>query len=243
MAVVEEGVASLRSVFPIPDEFQIDIGHYVREGLGGIVQNLGAFFSSVVRGAFMMFIFLVSLYFMLKDGGKLESYIIELSPLRDKDDEFIVQRLKLAVAAVVKGSLSVGIIQGLLTGLGFAIFGMPNPVLWGSVAAVAALVPGIGTALVLLPAILYLFFSGHTGASIGLAIWGATAVGLIDNFLGPKIIGKGIQLHPLAAFFAVVGGLAFFGPMGFLLGPLAVSLCLALIEIYFSLRHKGNVTA
>ncbi len=243
LSTAEEGIATLRALFPIPQEFHVDIGHYVREALGGIVQNLGSFFSSVAKGAFMMFVFLVSLFFLLKDGGRLEEYVIKLSPLLDKDDEFIVRRLKLAVAAVVKGSLSVSILQGLLTGVGFAIFGMPNAVLWGSVAAVASLVPGIGTALVLLPAILYLFFSGHPIASIGLTIWGATAVGLVDNFLGPRIIGKGIQLHPLAAFLAVIGGLAFFGPLGFLLGPLSVSLCLALVEIYFSLRHQGKVKA
>lgn len=243
LSAVDEGVATLRSLFPIPEEFQVDVGHYAREALGGIVRNLGTFFSSVAKGIFMMFVFLISLYFLLKDGGRLEQYVIELSPLKDKDDEFIIRRLKLAVSAVIKGLLSVSIVQGALTGLGFAIFGMPNAVLWGSLAAVSSLVPGLGTALVILPGVLYLFFTGHVAASAGLAIWGAAVVGLVDNLLVPKIIGKGIQLHPLAAFFAVVGGLAFFGPLGFLLGPLSVSLCLALIEIYFSLRNQGKVKA
>ncbi len=242
LVMIEDGIEQLRRIAPVPQEFHIDASQYVRQALGGIVQNLGSFFSSVARGTLMLFVFLVSLYFLLKDGRKLENYVIELSPLLDTDDEFIVQRLKLAVTAVVKGSLSISLIQGALTGIGFAIFGMPSPVLWGAAAALAALVPGIGTALILIPGVLYLFFTGSTQASAGLAIWGVVAVGLVDNFLGPKIIGRGIQLHPLAAFLAVLGGLALFGPLGFLLGPLAVSLFLALLEIYFSLRHKERAS-
>ena len=75
---------------------------------------------------------------------------------------------------------------------------------------------------------------------MGLLVWGFTAVGLVDNFLGPKLVGRGMKLHPLAVFLAVLGGLAFFGPLGFLLGPLFMSVCLALVDIYFSLKIRNN---
>ena len=180
--------------------------------------------------------FLIAFYFFLKDGSKLKDYFVELSPLDDKDDEKIISRLKQAVSATVKGSLSIGLIQGTLTGIGFAIFGVPNAVLWGTVAAVAALIPGVGTALIILPAILFLFVPENTFGAFGLLAWGLLAVGLIDNFLSPRLVGRGMKLHPLLVFISVLGGLAFFGPLGFLLGPLSVSVFLALIDIYFSIK-------
>ena len=116
--------------------------------------------------------------------------------------------------------------------VGFWIFGVPNAILWGSFAAIAALIPGIGTALVLTPAILFLFARGEIFSAIGLLAWGVGVVGLIDNFLGPRLMGRGIELHPLIILLSVLGGIGFFGPIGFLLGPLIVSLFFALLDIY-----------
>ena len=134
------------------------------------------------------------------------------------------------------------LIQGILTAVGFTFFGIPNATLWGSVAAITALIPGIGTALVLLPAILYLYFSGETLFAVGLLLWGMTAVGLVDNFLGPKLVERGMRLHPFLILLSVLGGVGFFGPLGFLLGPLVLSLLFALIEIYFAIKkeHEGR---
>lgn len=227
-----------RTTFPIPADFELDFGRYARQGLEAMIQNLGAVFSSFARILLNAFVFLTALYFLLKDGGKLKNYFVALSPLADTDDELIASRLKSGVLAVIKGNLTIGLIQGALTGIGFAIFGVPNAALWGSLAVITALIPGIGTALVIAPAIIFLFLTGNNVGGIGLLIWGVIAVGLVDNFLSPKLVGRGMQLHPLAAFIAVLGGLAFFGPLGFLLGPLTISICLALIDIYVSLKNK-----
>jgi predicted PurR-regulated permease PerM len=141
----------------------------------------------------------------------------------------------------MKGSLFIALIQGCLTGIGFAIAGVPNPALWGSVAMISALIPGIGTSLVLIPGILFLFGTGHPGPGFGLLAWGALAVGLIDNFLSPKLLGRGTNLHPLFILFSVMGGLALFGPLGFLFGPLVLSLWSALISIYQAfILEKGS---
>ena len=99
-------------------------------------------------------------------------------------------------------------------------------------AAIAALIPSVGTALVFVPAIILLFISGQIFAAFGLLLWGALAVGLIDNFLGPKLIGRGMHLHPLLVLFSVLGGIVFFGPIGFVLGPIILSLLFALLDIY-----------
>lgn len=235
-----EGVADqLRGLLPASlQDFKVDFTQYVRQGLDAILHNIGTIFSSFASIVLSFFVFLISFYYLLKDGGKLKDHFVSLSPLDDADDEMIVSRLSSSVSSVVKGNLTIGLIQGLLTGIGFALFGVPNAVLWGCVTAIAALIPGIGTALVIAPAIIFLFVTGNNFGGIGLLIWGVLAVGMIDNFLGPKLMGHGMRMHPLIVFLAVLGGLAFFGPLGFLLGPLAMSLCLALIEIYFSLKAR-----
>lgn len=240
IGVVESVLDQARTTITIPESFKVDFGQYIRQGLEIMVKNLGVIFSSFASMLVNAIVFLIAFYFFLKDGGKLKDYLVKLSPLDDKDDELIVTKLRLAISATIKGSLTIGLIQGTLTGIGFAIFGVPNPVLWGSVAAVAALIPGVGTSLVLIPGIVYLFLTGSLFGGIGLLAWGLLAVGLIDNLLGPKLIGEGMQLHPLAVFLAVLGGLAFFGPLGFILGPMAMSVCMALIDIYFSLKARDK---
>jgi predicted PurR-regulated permease PerM len=175
---------------------------------------------------------ILSLFYFLRDGKKFIATIIDLSPLHDEFDKKIFSRIILAVNSVVRGSLIIGLIQGLLTGVGFYIFSAPSPVLWGTVAAVASLVPSIGTSLILVPAILFLFFTGQTINALGLIIWGGVAVGLIDNFLGPILIKRDIHIHPLLILLSALGGVAFFGPIGFLAGPVSLALLFALFDIY-----------
>ena len=235
---VEDAVQNLKRFFPIPIEFSIDINQYVRQGLNWLLQHLGSLFSNVAKVMLGVFVFLVALYYLFKDGQKLKGAVIALSPLQDIHDKTIFSKLKLAINSVIKGNLVVAFVQGILTAVGFAIFGVPNAALWGSVAAIAALIPGIGTALVLTPAILYLFLSGETLFAVGLLLWGITAVGLVDNFLGPKLVERGMRLHPFLILLSILGGIGFFGPLGFLLGPLILSLLFALLEIYFAISKE-----
>jgi len=237
--MVDNATDWVKSISPISQNFELNINQYVQQGLKILVQNLGNIFSSLAKILLHTFIFIIAFYFFLKDGRKLKDYFVSLSPLADSDDELIVSRLESIVSATIKGNLTIGLIQGVLTGIGFALFGIPNPALWGGVTAIAALVPGVGTALIITPAVIFLLLTGHTFEGIGLLAWGTVAVGLIDNLLGPKLIGRNTQLHPLAIFLAVIGGLAFFGPLGFILGPLAISVCLGLINIYFALKNKN----
>ena len=229
---------SFQKYFPATKEFSFNIDQYLKQGLSWLLGHLGSVFGSFAKMAVNSFLFIIALYYLLKDGQKLKAAIIALSPLSDADDEAIFQKLWMAVDSVMKGSLLIALVQGALTAIGFAIFGIPNAVLWGTVTVIAALIPGIGTALVLIPAVLFLFFKGDVISGVGLAVWGATAVGLIDNFLGPKLIGRGMRLHPLIIILSALGGIGFFGPIGFLLGPLTISLFFALLDIYSSLMLK-----
>lgn len=220
------GVASAQATFIA------NIGTYAERGLGIVLAHFGAVLSSITSFLLSLVIFFIALYYLLKDGPKLKRAVIGLSPLLDIDDETVFARLERAINSVIKGNLTIAFIQGIVSGIGFAIFGVPNAILWGTVTAFAALIPGVGTALVFAPAILYLFLVGATVQALGLLVWGVLAVGMIDNFLGPKLVGQGIGLHPLLILLSVLGGLAFFGPIGIFLGPLTISLLFTLLSLY-----------
>jgi len=235
ISAVDKLVGGAKHYLPLPSDFSFDIEQYFKPGLDWLFGHLGDVFSNLAKMALSFFVFIVAVYYFFKDGHKLKKAVVSLSPLADDEDETIFRKLKLAVNSAVMGNLIIALIKGLLTAAGFLLFGISNPALWGTVAAVAALVPGIGTALVFIPAVFFLFVGGKAVFAAGLLIWGMVVVGLIDNFLGPKLIGRGMKLHPLVVLLSVLGGFAFFGPIGFLLGPLVVSLLFALLDVYSSL--------
>lgn len=214
----------------------LDFSQYMKQALGFLIEHLGTVFSNVAKIMAGIFVLFIAMYYLFKDGHQLKKSVISLSPLQDMYDETIFKKLELAINSVVRGSISVALVQGALTAIGLAIFGVPNPVLLGSIAAITALIPGVGTSIVLLPSILFLFFTGATTGAVGLLIWGIVAVGLVDNVLGPKIVGKGAKLHSFLILLSILGGISFFGPLGFLFGPLTLSLLFAFLEIYSTIR-------
>jgi predicted PurR-regulated permease PerM len=228
----------VQKILPISVDFTFTFDEYVRQAALWIFQHLLGFFGNFAKLAIGVFLFIVSFYFFLKDGHRLKEAFITLSPLPDEDDGVVLAKLTKAVESVVKGTLSVAGIQGCLTAIGFAIVGIDFVILGGCLAAIAALIPGLGTSVVLGPAILYLFFKGKLISAFGLSVWALCAVGLVDNILGPILIGRGIDSHPLLILFSVLGGIVFFGPIGFLLGPLSISLLSALLSEYSTLRSR-----
>jgi predicted PurR-regulated permease PerM len=143
-----------------------------------------------------------------------------------------MHRIVVSVNSVVGGTLIVALIQGVLAGIGFAIFDVPNPAVWGSFAVIAALIPTVGTALIMFPAALYLITVNQPLAAGGLILWSVLLVGGIDNIVRPKLIERQTNIHPLAVLLSVIGGIAFFGPMGFLTGPIVLSLLIELLNVY-----------
>ncbi len=218
----------------LPD-FSTNVNEYIGQAVTWASQHIGSVFSSVGKVFLALFLSLLAFYYLIKDGQSLRDFYIRISPLPDEDDERILVKLQATVNSVIRGTLVIAVIQGFLTGIGFMIFGIPNPTLWGSVAAISALVPTIGTAMVLIPGIIYLFIASGTPPAVGLLIWGIVAVGLIDNFLGPQVMKRGVSIHPFVILLSVLGGLSFFGPIGFLIGPLIISLLFALLEIYIEI--------
>jgi predicted PurR-regulated permease PerM len=225
---------TLFNAFPAYSFDSLNVTEYLKSALVWIFGNLDTIFKGFASVAAYVFVFLISMFYFLRDGMKMKKRFVAWSPLIDEQDEQITATLKRAVRSVFAGTVAVSIIQGILTGFGFWIFGIPAPAVWGSAAAVAAMVPGLGTSLVLVPGVIYLFVSGNTANGIGLLIWGVFAVGLIDNLLGPYLMNRGINIHSFLILISVLGGLVTFGVVGFLLGPLILAFLVALLDIYRS---------
>ncbi len=218
--------------------FKLDSRQFFANISGWFIGSLGGLFSGTLDFLIKFVITIIALYFVLKDGIQLKKQLVMMSPLTDAEDMTIINSLQSAIRAVITGSLFVALIQGLLTGLGFLLTGVPNPTFWGTVATIAALVPGLGTALVIFPGVIYLFFFGGAYAWIVLLVWGIVAVGLIDNIVGPKIMGRGIDIHPVLILFSILGGLSFFGPEGFIFGPVIITFLFVLVKVFKSQSQK-----
>ncbi len=193
--------------------------------LSSVLSNVAGFFVALSLEMFIV-------YYLLKDGSKIKKILMDISPIATSQEDILFARVSAAVNGTVKGSLFVAVAQGIVATVGYFIFGLPSPLLWGAFTAFAALVPTVGTLLATVPAVLYLLVTGHIPQAIGMAIWAMFAVGLIDNFLSPKLVGRTVRLHPLLVLLAVIGGLRLFGVIGFLIGPIIMAVFVTLIEMY-----------
>jgi predicted PurR-regulated permease PerM len=221
---------------------ELDIAGYVKQALSWVLSHSSVFIGGFVSLFFSAFLMLLSLFYFLKDGKRFVAALVDLSPLADASDRRIAERIVVAVNSVIRGHLVIGLLQGTLTGIGFALFGMPNPVLWGAIAAVASLVPTVGTSLILIPGILFLVATGNILPALGLLAWGALAVGLVDNLIGPVLIQRGVNIHPLLILLSALGGISYFGPVGFLAGPVVLALLFAFLDLYPDIVQENTVS-
>lgn len=212
----------------------IDFENSLTNLTGRLTAGIGTAFTATVSTLFSFLLIILSMFYFLKDGEVWKKIIFNFSPLSEKSGHQILSRLNAAVNGIVKGYLLIALIQGFLMAIGLFIFGVPHAALWGVVAGIASMVPMIGTSLVSIPAVLFLFISGNVGQAIGLAIWAAALVGTIDNFLTPLVVGRKIEIHPLLVLFSVLGGIALMGPLGILIGPLIISFLYSLVSVYKS---------
>ncbi len=212
--------------------FRLDLGGYFQSVLTWVISHFDSFFTTVFKGLLGFVLMLISIYYLLCYGSRVKEHIKIWSPLPDRYDEEIFSALQSSTDAVFRGRFLVAIAQGLFLGLGFVIFGISNSVLWGFVGAVTSLIPALGTSIVTIPAIIYLFVNGNIGAGIGMIIWAAVAVGLVDDTLSFFILKRRIKVHPLIVLFSILGGVQLFGAIGFLAGPVLVSAFLSLLRIY-----------
>ena len=193
---------------------------------------MAALAKGVVGIVFDLVIVLFICFFLLIDGEKFLKEIKLLSPLEVSHHERIVHQLEKTLKATLKGSIIVALAQGLLGGLGFWIFDIPMAAFWGVCMVFSSVIPLVGTALIWIPAALYLALTSSFWMAIGLALWGTLIISGADNVLRPMLLKGEAHLHPLLTFLSILGGLIYFGFLGFILGPIVLSFLMTLFEIY-----------
>ncbi|MFW5884688.1 MAG: AI-2E family transporter [Patescibacteria group bacterium] len=203
-------------------------------------KNAGGFVFGVIKSAyestsnflFMIAVMFFSLYYFFKDGDALLRKIKQLSPLSDKQEDKLLKRFEVISKATINGTLIIALIQGFLMGVTFWIVGVSAPVLLGIITVIISIIPLLGAVLVWLPVGLITLLLGNIWQAIVIFAIGAIIVSSVDNILRPKLVEGQSSLHPLLVFLATLGGIALFGPMGFIIGPVIISLALAFLEIY-----------
>jgi predicted PurR-regulated permease PerM len=212
------------------------------DALGSYVLNSAREFTLGAPAAFVQIsITVVTFFFFLRQGPGWVRRLREALPLEPADAKALIDTVALTINAVFRGVLLTAASQATLAAAGYAVAGAPVPLLLGFVTLITALLPFVGAAAVWLPTALGLYWTGHTGAAIGLALWGVAVVSLVDNFLRPYLIGRQAALPLLWMFLAIVGGLQAFGFLGLLLGPAVLALSLACWRIYTQRRARTVV--
>lgn len=236
--LLEKGEVIVRTFIP---EFSLDITAIVGQIANFIASHLLSIFAGTASTILYFFLTLIATFYFFRDGKVFTNYLVKLSPLKDGEDSLILNRLARSVRAVALGTVLIALIQGILTSIGLWIFGFERAILWGAIASLGALVPGVGTAIVFIPAIIYLILSGTYLTAGGVAVWAFFAVGIIDNVLGPYVMSRGNPLHPFIILLSVLGGIALMGPIGFIVGPVIASLFTVLVELYSNYVRTDDI--
>jgi predicted PurR-regulated permease PerM len=224
------------------EETQLD------ETLQKQVSSQGGTAAKAVTGAvaatgsfiFQTVMMLIAFFFLLVDGRRLVDWLESVSPLKQGQTTELLREFRLVAIAVLVSSLATAGVQAVAALIGYLIARVPVPFFFAAVTFFVALIPAVGAASVVMVAALLLLMTGHPWAALFLAIWGVVVVGLVDNVIKPLLVKRGLHMHGAIVFFALLGGLAAFGTVGLLIGPLIVAFFLALLRIYE--RDYGRAT-
>jgi len=221
----------------VQDTAGISLGQIEGWIVGGtqrLLQGLASSGGAVMLGAigtivsFVLMLFV--LFFVLRDGPRFANRVVRMLPVETGLRQKLWRHLIDVNRAVFMGIGLTALVQGILLGIGFAIAGLPSPLVFGVLGAMFALVPVVGTAIIWIPAALWLFAQGESGYAVFMLAWGVVVVGSVDNFLRPILISGQVEVPTLAVFIGVMGGLSAFGFVGLFLGPIVLGLLVALFR-------------
>ncbi len=223
------------------------IQHYIdldkllkQENFGQQIQRLGMYLSTQswsllsygLITVVQIMLVLFTTFYMLRDSGTLIGGVRALLPIAPEQADNMIGKVRTIISASLKGTMLIAFIQGTIGGIAFWILGLPAAILWGLVMILASLIPVVGSSIIWVPAVLYLLSAGSLGKALALVICGIF-IGLVDNLLRPSLVGSKTRMHELTVFFAVLGGIQLFGPVGLVAGPIFVGVAAGLIQIFF----------
>ncbi len=178
------------------------------------------------------FLMMMTIYYILKDGIRLKDYFTRLLPVPKEQSEKVMKTFQEMGRAIFIGNGLAGIVQGILGGFGFYIFGVNSPFLWGTVISFMAFLPVIGASIVFIPAAIILLLQGKTTAGLGFLAYNICYSSIIEYLIKPKLIGQEMRMNSLLVFIGIIGGIKLFGILGIIYGPLIITIFLTLAEIY-----------
>jgi predicted PurR-regulated permease PerM len=218
---------------------------------GDLVSGTGVFLFNALSAttrATVLFLFhfavlLYTMFFFFIGGPRLLQGALSYLPLTDGEKYRMFERFVSVTRATLKGTVVIGTVQGILSGLAFWVVGIEGPVFWGVVATVLSIIPGVGGALVWVPAAIVLFAQGEIWRAVGLAAFCSLVIGSVDNLLRPELVGRDTRMHELLIFFSTLGGLLLFGASGFIVGPILAALFLTVWEMMGHASRYGEPSA
>lgn len=236
-----EGSVILERANNLLANFNFEItGEELNKYISEIAKFVGLFLYNQARAiasntmAFVVnfFLMLLVIYYLLIDGKRLVSFIIDLSPLPSEQDEMLIDKFKDMAGAILIGNGLGGLIQGTLGGFVFSVFGLNSPFLWGVIMGLLAFLPIIGIGVVFIPTAIYLFLKGRVAASVFFVVFYVVLSGGVEYLFKPKLVGQRVKMHTLLVFLSIIGGLKLFGILGIIYGPLVITAFLTFTDIY-----------
>jgi predicted PurR-regulated permease PerM len=219
---------------------------WIAGAAGGIATfaytHINSFLANVLSTALHFLITMLAVFYLFMDGLRLKQWAYRLSPLPLAQEELIAQKFNAVGRAILFGNGIASVLQGVLAGFAMWLVGLPSAVLWGTIMSLLAFLPLVGISLVVVPATLYLLLAGHVAAALFFFVFCSVEAVVLDNLVKTRLIGSHIKMHDLLIFMSIVGGLAVFGILGVLYGPLLVTLFLTLCEL-FEADYKHRLVA
>ncbi len=219
----------------------------IRKITASVSEKASQFVFSIPTILLNIFVAFFTTFYFFRDGKEIMEKVKNLLPLKLHHRKQMLQQLDETTYAVIYGSLLIAAVQGAVGAIGFYLFGVSSPITWGILMAIFALVPFIGTAFVWLPVSTLIIVQGFSINSqstvlrgIGLLVFSALVVASMDNLLKPYLIGRKAKMHPVLVLLGALGGIAFFGFIGFIIGPLILAILVTLLEIYEKEKKLDN---
>lgn len=209
--------------------FLLNLLGNVRDFLLGAAPNFLGSLTRLLLGLFVMFFVM---YYALQQSSGLTSRLTRLIPLEPELKEKLFIEVRSVLQGVLYGQVVTALVQGLLGGIGFLLFGVGNAIFWGVMMMILSFLPLVGTPIIWIPAGVYLLIEGQMGRGIGLLLYSAIVVANVDNVLKPRLISGKSKIHPAVVMIGVLGGLRLFGFIGLVIGPLVLALLIRLLEFY-----------
>ena len=235
----------LETLLPLSSKISTNLANSIQVSFSNLLTSYASSIGNIIFNLpnlllQLVVVFLI-LFYALRDGNQAFKYLKSLSPMKKDVQTRFFQHFKDITNSVLIGQVVVGIIQGVVAGIGYFIFGVPNALLMTLITMIIGIIPIIGPWLVWIPIDIYLFSIDRTGAGLGLFIYGLFLINWVDTIIRPMIVSRKTQINPAIILIGMIGGLYVFGLLGLIIGPLILAYVILIFELYRKKSYGDNI--